>query len=132
VERESPHRPLLLHIHPKHFNDSFMSWHLRDTSRLREVTVLGDHCEAVASRSYRFWAPNLLRHLSFNAPALRSLTIMPPSRHLFQMKDFLPLVGALRQLETLALANWAYTMADIAAIHHLTRLQNLKVILTDC
>ena len=47
------------------------------------------------------------------------------------MKDFLPLVGALRQLETLALANWAYTMADIAAIHHLTKLQNLKVILAE-
>ena len=112
-----------------------MRWHLRDTSRLREVKVLGDHCVALASENYWEWLSNLLHRLNLvnlGAPALRSLEMMPPSRSTrFTMADFLPLVGALSQLESLVLSNWRYITADIAAIPHLTRLQNLKVSLSD-
>ena len=102
---------------------------------LREVKVLGDlgdDCEALASRSYRVWVPKLLHHLSFSAPALRSLEVTPLSKSNNQIESVLPLIGALSQLESLVLREWRYSSADIAAIHHLTRLQNLKVSLSDC
>ena len=128
VEREHPHCPLLLHIRPKDFNDSFMTWHLRDTSRLREVKVLRDHCRDLTSEGYQGWLPRMLQHVSINAPALRSLDIIVPFRFCCTTDDLLPRLGALSQLESLVLRDWRYATTDIAVIHHLTRLQNLKVI----
>ena len=103
-----------------------MTWHLRDTSSLLEVTIVDDHFRATidgkldgTSRRYLVWVPKLLHHLSVKAPALRSLDMMPGK--------VLPSIGALSQLEALALSNWSYSMVELAAITHLIRLQNLKV-----
>ena len=116
-----------------------MTWHLRDTSRLREVTVLDDYYYCpyhpsfeTPSRSYWVWVPRLLHHLSISAPALRLLNIKPSlSRNGLPSDDLLARIGALRQLESLVLRNWSYGVADIESISQLTRLQNLKVTLSD-
>lgn len=107
-----------------------MTWHLRDTTRLREVTVSGDSARTVTSPSYWEWAPKLLSHLAVAAPSLRSLSIIPPRGRDLDggpRPYFLPLIGALSRLDSLALREWEYTEADIAGFTHFTRLQNLKV-----
>ena len=111
----------------KDFNDSFMTWHLRDTSRLRAVQILGHPCQALAGSGYCIWVSKLLQHLSFRAPALRSLDLMLLGTSNNQIEGILPLIGALSQLQTLVLREWRYSAADIAAISHLTRLPKLKV-----
>ena len=139
IEREHPHRPEQLRIVPENLNASFMTWHLRDTSRLREVQILGDESQAAAGKSCWEWMSRLLTHLSVSTPALRTLEILPPNEDWegqSQMGNFLPLIGALGQLEALVLREWRSSRADIDIITHLTRLQNLKVAVpggfTDC
>ena len=110
-----------------------MTWHLRDTSRLREVFVVEPMARYSISESYWEWITKLLLHLSVSASELRSLNIIPPKedRCCGRMAVVLPLIGALSQLESLALRFWWYDRADIRAIPHLTRLQRLEVTLTD-
>ena len=131
VEREHSHRPVLLHLDQIDCNDSFMIWHLRDTSRLRELKVQG---EVEYISGWDNWIPPLLNHLflMISAPALLSLHISPLGSWGFPIKDLLPLIASLGQLESLVLRNWTYREADIAAISHLSRLQNLQVTLPDC
>jgi len=119
-------------LHPENFTTSFMTWHLRDTSRLREVEVVGTRWHPlVAGDGYWEWLPRLLSHLSASAPALRSLNALPlrrvrsgfDHRHV----ELLPLIGGLSGLESLVVRGWEYTREDVAQITHLSRLQNLKV-----
>jgi len=129
VERENPHRPVQLLLQPENFNFPFMRWHLRDTSRLREVVGFRLH-PLVASRNYWDWTFRLLANLSW-APQLRSLDILPPRRvrpgsdH--ERLDLLVSIGDLSGLESLTVRGWEYTRDDVAPMTHLSRLQNLKV-----
>ena len=76
----------------------------------------------------------LLEHLSVSAPALRSLALIGTPAQFSNMIGgiALPLLGALRQLESLVLRHWIYSMTDIAPLTHMAGLQNLKVILSYC
>jgi hypothetical protein len=133
AEREFPHQPVQLQLRPEDFNPTFMTWHLRDTSRLEEVEMLGNRHQIIASEDYRKWMLQLLNHLSDKAPALRSLGIVPPraTKFVFEIHEhpfhFLPLVCAMSRLESLAIREWEYSPEDIPLISHLTMLQNLKV-----
>jgi hypothetical protein len=141
VERKYPHRPVRLQLRSEDFNSAFMTWHLRDTSRLEtvavEVEVVGNYEWGYLFQTddYHEWMLRLLNHLSDKAPALRSLAIAPPRlmncyslnnqrKHHF---DYMPLVGTLSRLESLALMNWEYSVDEAPLIAHLTSLQNLKV-----
>jgi len=123
-------------LKPEDFESKFVTWHLRDTSRLEEVEMLGDR--RLKHLSERCWDGmlQLLSHLSDKAPALRSLDLVPPRPTIFQYDEedfhercfnFLPLVGALSRLESLALREWVYSWQDTYLISHLTSLRNLKV-----
>jgi hypothetical protein len=122
-----------------------MTWHLRDTSRLEAVAVEvvdndvvnceSEYHDLFTTDDYYEWMLRLLNHLSNKAPALRSLAIAPPRmidsysfgdqrEHHF---DYMPLVGTLSRLESLALMNWEYGVDEAPLIAHLTSLQNLKV-----
>ena len=130
VERERPHRPEQLRLVPNDFKTSYVTWILRDTSRLREVQILGDESQSTSGKVWECLS-GLLIQLSVNAPALQSLDIVSP-RDVWegdspQVGLFLPLIVALGQLETLVLKGWRYSRADIDTITYLTRLQNLKV-----
>jgi hypothetical protein len=134
VEREHPYRPVQLHLRPEDLTSAFMTWHLRDTSMLEEVRVLGYRHHVIVSEDYRKWMLRLLILLSDKAPALRILGLVPPGLNIIASKNedrhfnLLPLVGALSRLESLALREWEYSVDDIPLITHLTRLQNLKVL----
>ena len=134
VERQRPLRLEQLSFVPGDLNTSYVTWHLRDTSRLREVQILGDGFHATTGNNYKEWVSTLLLHLSVSAPTLHSLVILPPRGYFegeFQrVGHFLPLIGVLGQLETLVLRDWDYCLADIETIDHLTRLQNLKVVIS--
>ena len=140
VEREHPHQPEQLHVDLEDFNATFMIWHLRDTSRLREVKFLQKELneypwQVKAGESYWEWMPKLLRHISVSAPALRRLDMVSPAENISYkdrepprwMGRVLPLIGELTHLESLVLRNWKYCTAGADSLSHLTRLQNLKV-----
>ena len=136
IEKERPHRPEHLHVDVEDFNASYMTWHLRDTSRLREVRFLNDKglgefpWRAEKGASYWEWMSKLLRHLSVSAPALRRLNMVSPSEGHQEprwMGQVLPLVGALGHLESLKLKKWKYCAEDIELLSHLTGLQSLRV-----
>ena len=128
MEKEYPHCLEQIELKPGNSNASCMAWHLRDTSRLREVTVLGKD-PYNSGKSFCELMPELLLHLSVHAPNLRSLAWRGTGRDPCNMLRgaTLPMLGALRQLESLVLINWGYRMEDLAALTHITRLQNLKV-----
>ena len=84
-----------------------MTWHLRGTSRLREVTVLAGK-SINPGESYWELMPELLLHLSVSVLALRSLALTGVSSEPCNLLSgvSLPLIGALRQLESLMLRHW--------------------------
>jgi hypothetical protein len=133
VEREHAHRPVQLHLKPRDFTSARVTWHMRDTSRLEEVKVL-DNRRIYCGNGYWWGLEKLLKHLSDKAPALRSLELEPPRPATFYEGDsesrfnFLTLVGALSQLESLVLRDWKYFTPDLHWLTELSRLQNLKVL----
>lgn len=135
-------------MQPRDFDPSFLKWHLRDTRRLEAVGMpfsWKETDEVLPSRSYWECMQQLLDQLTTRAPTLRSLGLVFckngrlefPERNLqaypwdhvrcLPSFRFLPLVGLMTQLQSLALQDWVIREADVSWISHLSQLQNLKV-----
>jgi hypothetical protein len=143
VEKRNAHQPLELQLQPTEIEHSFLNWNLRDTSRL-EVVGMPFHCtstaEVLSSRSYWKCVRQLLVHLTTEAPALWSLKLIlykdsrlahgtdhnEPVQHGPPFR-FLPLIGLMTQLRSLALCSWEIVPEDIPLISQLTNLQILEV-----
>jgi hypothetical protein len=103
-------------LKPGDFDSAFLTWHLRDTSRLEEVKVLGDQ-RHISVIDYSEGMQQLLLLLSDKAPALHSLAMrcglgIPPHTKRGKHFHFLPLVGALSRLESLVLTELDYSAED--------------------
>jgi hypothetical protein len=95
AEQAIPHQPVQLLLKQSDLNFALVTWHLRDTSKLAEVKVLGDlddEMESIAISGQRsaisdfqacaYHEPmlQLLHHLSdeLKTPSLRRLALVPP------------------------------------------------------
>jgi len=122
-------------LKPEDYSPSYMTWHLKDTSKLEAVgvQVAGPDCdvwEVTSDETYWESMQTFLKHLALEAPVLRSLDLGPPRPSTegdFVLHSCLPLVGVLSRLESLTLRDWWYSADDIDSIASLTGLQNLKV-----
>jgi len=121
VERTHPCQPERLKFGPMepfvHDSRPLMRWHLRDPSRLQEVSM------GIPSLPFISVLLECLRH---RAPALRSLTLSPT--HFWGQGDPHPLalISQLSQLTRLRVSSWEGENEDFAAFRHLRGLGNLQ------
>lgn len=124
------YQPQQLDLTQRTFTPSFLTWHLRNCSKLR-VVAMQDPTESLggsAVTEIEEGMKHLLQPLLTRAPALRTLHLASPGYTSFhRLFRFLPLIGDLSQLESLFLIKWHSSRADMHLLSHLSRLQNLKV-----
>ncbi len=131
VERKHPHQAAQLSalLGPE-FTPPCLAWHLRDTSRLREVSIQGPDPQGLPNLRHWQLVPVLLSHLADNAPALRRLCMWsfhPGTFILSHHMGLLHMTCALSQLEALSLGRWQWATSDVAGLGELSCLRNLKV-----